>query len=997
MCTRNRSLILIEALESRRLLTHPLGDAFTVSQSRADGNGNQLDVAADADGDFVAVWVSSGTDGGVRETRGRLYDRFGQPRGDEQRFLGGDRFPRVAMDASGDFVIVVEGSGRVFDSDGAPVGSAFPVGLNPDVAMEDNGDFVAVWHDLDDGIIAQRFEADGTPIGGQITVEPSTGTADNFLIFPAVAMDANGDFVVVWMQGQQQGFKRVRARRYNNAGTALGGAFNVTPDPIDSFLVHPRVSMDDVGAFAITWPQNGTGSGREVFVRRYDSAGAAQGVAFQINNDTDGDQDSPDIAMDDDGDFVVVWADESDPPQLTTARRFSSAGVAEANEFTVDIINPFDHFDISVAAEDNGTFIAVWKMFLGSELGIQVRARRFTPDETAPAAPSRPDLAASSDTGQSATDNITRDATPAFLGTAEPGAIVTLLVDGVAAATGTASSNGVYTIGVPASFNLADGVHSFAVTATDDGPNTSPPSQSLIVTIDTTAVAAAPDLTSSSDTGISNTDNITADTQPTFTGTSEPGAIIKVFANGVDVSTTSFAQLGMIWSMTVSQLTDGVKSIAVTQEDIAGNVSAPSPILTITIDTIPPGNPTVPPDLAAASDTGVSSTDNLTNDNTPLLIGAVFPNAIVRLFEGTIERGLDSSTSSGSYAITSSALGDGSRSLSVRFEDLAGNQSASSPALSITIDTLPPDAPTAAPDLDQSSDTGTSSSDNLTRDNTPSFEGNVPAGAFVRLFADTVEVGFTTSTSGGKYAITSTRLPDGPTSMTTRFEDAAGNQSSSGPSLLVTIDTLAPAVSGRAFEFLTRQAVRFSFTENVGPTLSVADLTLENLTSGTTIPAGSIAFSYASNTGTFTFPGFAHGILPDGDYRATLTAAGVTDLAGNALASNSILEFFVLAGDANRDRKLNIADYLRIDRGFLRGLSGFSNGDFDYSGLIDGNDYFIIDQAYLAGLGVAAARSAESAPTLAPMTVRFSQTQIGASLDDPESDNFLASKMTVLS
>ena len=935
----------IEALEQRLLLTHALGNSFIVSQTRADGNGGMLDVAADADGDFVVVWLSN--DEGVRETRGRLYDRSGQPRGDEFRLHHGDRFPRVAMDASGDFVVVTEGVAMLFDSAGTRVSDNLGAGLSPDVAMEDNGDFVIVSHSLESGILARRFSSSATQIGQTIVVEPASGTQTDFVSSPSVAMDANGDFVVVWKQGHQFGDKRIRARRYNNAGAPLGAAFNVTADPVNTFFSDPRVSMDDTGAFAITWPQDGNGTEGEIFVRRYDSAGVSLGNAVQVNNDTDGEQRTADIAMDGDGDFTVSWQDGSDPPVLATARRFSSAGVADGNEMTVDVVAPFGQSDVAIASEDNGTFIVVWKMSLGSQQGIQVFGRRFSPDETSPAAPSRPDLAATSDTGRSNSDNITRDTTPAFIGVTEPGAVVTLLVDGVAVGTDTASGNGLYTIGVPASFNLADGVHSFTVTATDDGPNVSPHSQALSVTIDTRATAAAPNLSANSDTGVTNTDNITADFTPTVGGDAEPNAVIKVFANGVDVS-TAFVQLGFIWSMTISALTDGVKNITFTQEDLAGNVSAPSPALPVTIDTLAPAAPAAAPDLDAASDRGASSTDNVTNDDTPLIIGAAPAGTIVRLFAGAADVGLDTSISGGQYGITTADLADGARALAARFEDLAGNQSPAGPALNVLIDTVAPAAPTAAPDLDPASDTGISATDSITRGVALRFNGVAPAGHVVQLFAGDNPIG-SGGSSGGQYSVPTAVLGSGDHLITARFEDAAGNASAAGPALSLRVDNLRPQITGSSFSFLSGHSLVFSFNEDVLATVEAKDLLLSNLSTSRKIDPAVMELERTRDAVTFTFPGLPRGILPDGNYRAELGFEGITDVAGNLLDPDRGLEFFVLAGDATRDGKVNLADYFAIDRGRALRLAGLNNGDFNYSGGAgDADDFMIIDRAFLA-------------------------------------------------
>jgi len=159
-----------------------------------------------------------------------------------------------------------------------------------------------------------------------------------------------------------------------------------------------------------------------------------------------------------------------------------------------------------------------------------------------------------------------------------------------------------------------------------------------------------------------------------------------------------------------------------------------------------------------------------------------------------------------------------------------------------------------------------------------------------------------------------------------------------------TLDTVAPSVTTSSFEFLTRHALRVAFTEDVGASLSPGDIVLRNLTNNTTIPAGAmaLAFDAAANAATVTFPGLAGGILPDGDYRATLAAAGITDRAGNALAADAQVDFFVMGADANRDRRVNLQDFNILAGNFGQPNRDFAHGDFNYSGNVNLQDFNIL-------------------------------------------------------
>ncbi|WP_439487428.1 putative Ig domain-containing protein, partial [Algoriphagus sp.] len=132
---------------------------------------------------------------------------------------------------------------------------------------------------------------------------------------------------------------------------------------------------------------------------------------------------------------------------------------------------------------------------------------------------------------------------------------------------------------------LTDGVLTVEVTLTDEGDNEGGIVSANNATLDQTAPASpsTPDLTDASDTGVSNTDNITADNTPTFAGTAEANATVEVFGDGSSLGTTTADGSGY-WDFTSALMVDGTYAITATATDAAGNVSLPSAALSITID-----------------------------------------------------------------------------------------------------------------------------------------------------------------------------------------------------------------------------------------------------------------------------------------------------------------------------------------------------------------------------------------------------------------------------
>jgi hypothetical protein len=422
--------------------------------------------------------------------------------------------------------------------------------------------------------------------------------------------------------------------------------------------------------------------------------------------------------------------------------------------------------------------------FVGALNPNQVLEEIYTIDLDRPDAPTAPDLAEASDTGRSTTDNLTRDTTPRFTGSAEVGARVRIMLGGESIGSAVAD-DGTYNI---VTGLLAPGVYALTATATDSAGNTSPPSDPINITIDTVApVVGTPRLAPASDTGASNSDALTRDTSPTVTGTAEDGSTVRLFVNDVAGNNAEATTTG--YTITMGALTPGSHVIAAQATDAAGNISTHSADLTIRIDTTPPAVST--PNLADVSDTGSSTTDNLTRDTTPTFIGMSEADAVVEIVVNGVVKGTGDATG-GEYNIQVSTLSSANHDVDAKTTDAAGNVGWSSTTLNIMIDTMVI-APTV-PDLDATSDTGDSDADDITRDTTPRFVGVAEVDAIVTLLVDGVAKGSGIATDG-TYSITSAALAVGDRAVTAIASDVAGNRSGVSESRPITIDTRVPIVS----------------------------------------------------------------------------------------------------------------------------------------------------------------------------------------------------------
>ncbi|MEM7809354.1 MAG: hypothetical protein AAF561_14685, partial [Planctomycetota bacterium] len=198
--------------------------------------------------------------------------------------------------------------------------------------------------------------------------------------------------------------------------------------------------------------------------------------------------------------------------------------------------------------------------------------------------------------------------------------------------------------------------------------------------------------------------------------------------------------------------------------------------------------------------------------------------------------------------------------------------------------------------------------------------------------------------------------PDSVDSINDLFVDARGNvvlggTSSASPWLVKIRADDSPQIvaSEYVFDIVPAEPIqapytRVRFGDSVLSSLALGDFTLRNATTNTVIPNGQLELILvpAANGAELYFeptPGNFEQ-LPDGRYELTLIAGQITDAAGNDNVEQ-VVEFFVLRGDANRDRRVDLADF-GILRANFGGPGLFSEGDFNYDGNVDLADFGLL-------------------------------------------------------
>jgi large repetitive protein len=257
---------------------------------------------------------------------------------------GPQSLSKVAVAANGDFVVVWQSGiwdrgetshiwARLFKADGTPKGPEFrvtdarPQEAYPAVAMEPDGDFIVVWQSgsfRDSSVFGRRFTARGRPLGARFRLSQATEESQTE---PAVAFQPDGSFVVAWAQSRnpRRDGDEVYARRFAADGTPASPDLLVTPDDTTDSLFwdaqhRPQVASFADGGFVVGWlAYGGESTFYDVLARLYDASGAPLGEEFVANSGVVRvSQFEFALTVIDSGELVIVWTDAAADPEVGT-------------------------------------------------------------------------------------------------------------------------------------------------------------------------------------------------------------------------------------------------------------------------------------------------------------------------------------------------------------------------------------------------------------------------------------------------------------------------------------------------------------------------------------------------------------------------------------------------------------------------------------------------------------------------------------------------------
>ncbi|EHF0239136.1 non-fimbrial adhesin SiiE [Salmonella enterica] len=483
-------------------------------------------------------------------------------------------------------------------------------------------------------------------------------------------------------------------------------------------------------------------------------------------------------------------------------------------------------------------------------------------------APEKPtiELDDSSDSGIK-NDNITNSTLPTFIGVAEPGSTVSIylglkhLGEVIVAKDGTWS----YTLTTP----LKDGEYNITATATDIAGHTSA-TANLPFTIDTRISYFSAEIETTNDSGIVG-DNVTNNTRPTFTGKTEPNAIISVINSETGEEVIFKANDKGEWTFNfTSDSVEGINNLTFTVEDVAGNKKDFS--FSYVIDTVAPVPPTVSLEDFVVLPNGII----LSGNDLPALVGTAEPKSTILLMrDGKLYDSIEvDSNGTWNYQFSNKFL-QGAYDIEIISQDAAGNKS-STVKYSFTIQTevVPPKA-----ELDASDDSGAKGDWITNKHNALTLLGTADRFATVNILIDGKTIGVTTADADGNWNFDISRnLSDNVYKITVESIDPLGRTSSVDYQL--TIDSFTPiptvmlhdsADSGVKGDMITK--INTPLFTGMAEANAKVSIYVDGVLSGEAIAGDDGVWNFQLTTA-----------LSDGSHDVTVK---VEDIAGNTASSSA--------------------------------------------------------------------------------------------------------------
>ncbi|MDX2361589.1 MAG: HYR domain-containing protein [Crocinitomicaceae bacterium] len=315
-----------------------------VNTTTTDSTQQNCAVAMDTLGRYVVVWESEGEDGDGFGIYAKIYNADHTVRvADFQINTNSDadvndqRFPDVAMNAEGTFCVTWQ-------------------------SQEDEGwsDTWMEWRSQGWDVYRRIYDIDGNAVSSQSRVNSST--AGNQM-HPAIA--AGDDFFVVTYASEVTGENEseIYGRPFMSNGANVNSP-QLIHSVTGSHMMHPDVAMTPTNEYTFTWQVDSLDGDRNgIYYASYDNSYNEIVAPTQVNTTTTGNQQEPRIAVDENGEFMIIWSsfDQDGDHHGIYGQRYSAPGTTSGGEIsiTTNTTGSQDHAALAVTRE-GGKYIISW-------------------------------------------------------------------------------------------------------------------------------------------------------------------------------------------------------------------------------------------------------------------------------------------------------------------------------------------------------------------------------------------------------------------------------------------------------------------------------------------------------------------------------------------------------------------------------------------------------------------------------------------------------------
>lgn len=248
-----------------------------------------------------------------------------------------------------------------YDNQNKIISQNIGVAEHPDIAVNNNGDSVIVWQEKakDWDIYAQRINKDGEKVGNIFKVNQYSVSDQKF---PKTAMDKDGNFVIVWQSYFQNGVRsEIYGQKFKANGQKWGSEFRINYFLLNNQML-PDVAMNDEGIFVVIWvSEDQDGSPKSIYARIFNPDGMPMTKEIKVNLSKTGIQTNPVVAINSNNQIIIVWQSSNEDDWDIYAQILNLNGEKSLqNDLLVNTETSLDQIEPNVTANDSNNFIVVW-------------------------------------------------------------------------------------------------------------------------------------------------------------------------------------------------------------------------------------------------------------------------------------------------------------------------------------------------------------------------------------------------------------------------------------------------------------------------------------------------------------------------------------------------------------------------------------------------------------------------------------------------------------